>query len=205
MTTKDIRNMSTEEVQAFMKLPEWAAECAERMAQQAQMLAAWKSRQVKQFNALPFVGKAYRSRGRRSADKVTAWAVNPPECTAEAAALGADYAFQFADMVAYSDDAKFCGTGYMLEAVIVGMADAVAKAGPDGRERHIACIRGFAGVLESCASSWLAGWSDSEDARQHQTRLAQLSEVQARMRDNNAASRTRQNKAFTQKLIVGVA
>ena len=87
----------------------------------------------------------------------------------------------------------------------MGMADAMAKAGPDEREQHIACIRGFAGVLESCASSWLAGWSEAVDARQHQTRLAQLSKVQAHMRVNNAASRTRQNKAFTKGLIVGSA
>ena len=117
-----------------MQSPKWAAECAELQAQQAQVLAAWKSRQVKQFNALPFVGKAYRPRGRRSANKVTAWAVDPSECTAEAAALGADYAFQFADIVAYSENAKFCGIGYMLEAVIAGMADAMAKAAPDERE-----------------------------------------------------------------------
>ena len=157
MTTKDIRNMTTDELQAFIDSPEWAVQCAAVDAQQAQELAAWKARPVKRFNALPFVGKAYRSRGRRSANKVTAWAVNPPECTAEAAALGAGLAFEFADMVAYSEDAKFCGTGYMLGAVIVGMADAMATAGPNERERHIACIRGFAGVLESCASSWLAG------------------------------------------------
>ena len=203
MTTKDIRNMTTVELQAFMESPEWVSWWVEMEAQKVHELAAWKARPVKRFNALPFVGKAYRSRGRRSANKVTAWAVNPPECTAEAAALGAGLAFEFADMVAYSEDAKFCGTGYLLEAVIVGMADAMAKAGPDERKQHMACIRGFAGVLESCASSWLAGCSEAEDARQHQTRLAQLSEVQARMRINNAASRTRQNKAFTQGLIVG--
>ena len=171
--SKDIRNMSTEEVQAFMKSPEWASECAARKEQQAQILATWKSRHVKKLNALSFVGKAYRSRGRRSADKVTAWAVNPPACTAEAAALGTGFAFEFADMVAHSQDSKFCGMGYMLGAVIVGMADAMAKAGPDERE-------------------------------QHKTRLAQLSEVQVHMRVNNAASRTRQNKAFTHELITGV-
>ena len=202
--SKDIRNMSTEEVQAFMKSPEWASECAARKEQQAQILAAWKLRHVKKLNALSFVGKAYRSRGRRSADKVTAWAVNPPACTAEAAALGTGFAFEFADMVAHSQDSKFCGLGYMLGAVIVGMADAMAKAGPDEREQHMACIRGFAGVLESCASSWLACHSDSANAEQHKTRLAQLSEVQVHMRVNNAASRTRQNKAFTHELITGV-
>ena len=203
MTTKNTRNMSDEEVMAFVKSLEWAAQCAERKAQQAQILAQWKARHVKRFNALSFVGPEYRSRNRRSAKKVTAWAVNPPECTAEAAALGTGFAFEFADMVAHSQDAKFCGTGYMLGAVIVGMADAMAKAGPDERERHIACIRGFAGVLESCASAWLACHSDSENAEQYQTRLAQLSEVQVHMRINNAASRTRQNKAFTRELIVG--
>ncbi len=119
--------------------------------------------------------------------------------------MGAGFAFEFADMVAYSEDAKFCGTGYLLEAVIVGMADAMAKAGPDERAQHIACIRGFAGVLESCASAWLVGRSEAEDARQHQTRLVQLSEVQTHMRANNAASRTRQNKEFTHRLIAGIA
>ena len=203
MTTKDIRNMTTVELQAFMESPEWVSWWVEMEAQKVHELAAWKARPVKRFNALPFVGKAYRSRARRSANKVTAWAVNPPACTSEAAAFGAGLAFEFAEMVAYSEDAKFCGTGYLLEAVIVGMADAMAKAGPNEREGHIACIRGFAGVLESCASSRLAGCSEAEDAGQHQTRLAQLSEVQARMRINNAASRTRQNKAFTRELIAG--
>ncbi len=77
--SKDIRNMTTVELQAFMESPEWVAWWVETEAQQAQELAAWKARPVMKFNALSFVGKAYRSRGRRSANKVTAWAVNPPE------------------------------------------------------------------------------------------------------------------------------
>ena len=166
--------------------------------------AAWKARPVTKLSTLPFVGKTYRSRGRRSANKVSAWAVKPPECTGEASVLGADYAFQFAAMMKHPENARFCGAGYFLEAVIVGMADALAKATPQDRAQHLACIRGFAGVLEAGASSWLCGGdSDSGNATQHQTRLGHLDLLQQNMRVNNHQSRTEMNAAFTQELITG--
>lgn len=167
---------------------------------------AWKARPVTKLATLPFVGQSYRSRGRRSADKVSAWAVKPPKCGSEAAVLGADYAFQFAAMMKHPENSKFCGTGHFLEAVILGMADTLAGATDKDREQHLACIRGFAAVIEAGASSWLSGLggSDSSNAIQHRERLGHLADLQKNLCINNHLVRRKQNAAFTQDLITGV-
>lgn len=168
--------------------------------------AAWTTRPVTTLSTLPFVGKTYRSRGRRSANKVSAWAVKPPEFPSEAAALGASHAFEFADMMHHAENARICGTGHLLEAVILGMADTLAKATDKDREQHIACIRGFAAVLEASASAWLSGFgnSDSSNATQHHTRLGHLANLQHTLRMNNRWVYRARNEAFRQELITGV-
>ena len=168
--------------------------------------AAWKMRPVKTLATLDSTGKAYRSRGRLSATKMSAWAVKPPKDTSDAAVLGAAHAFEFAAMMRHTENSKFCGTGHLLEAVILGMADTLTKATDKDREQHLACIRGFAAVLEAGASVWLSGFggSDSSNAIQHQTRLGHLADLQRTLRINNRWTHRKQNAALRQELITGV-
>ena len=167
--------------------------------------SAWLARPVATLATLPFVGKTYRSRGRRSVNKVSAWAVKLPKHASEAAALGARYGFEFADLFGHPENAKLCGSGFLLEAVILGMSEALAKATPTDRERHIACIRGFAGILEAGASTWLSGINgDLCNAELHNTRLGHLADIQHQMRVNHAWHRSGKNAAFSKGLIAGV-
>lgn len=121
--------------------------------------------------------------------------------------VGSWLGFEFADMMRHSENAKFCGTGHFLEAVILGMADTLAKATDKDREQQIACIRGFSAVLEVSASAWLSGLVgyDESNATQHQTRLGHLSDIQQSLRANNHWTRRKQNAAYRQELITGVA
>lgn len=189
------------------KYPGFNAEVEAKLARDAATTAAWKLRPVKTLATLDSTGKAYRSRGRRSVNKMSAWAVKPPQCTSEAAVLGASHAFEFAAMMRHAENAKLCGTGHLLEAVILGMADTLAKATDKDREQHLACIRGFAAVLEAGSSTWLSGLggSDSSNATQHQTRLGHLADLQRTLRINNHWTRRKQNAALTQNLIAGGA
>lgn len=188
-------------------VPDFTAYVDAKLARDEEIKTAWQLRPVTTLSTLPFVGKTYRSRGRLSANKVSAWAVKPPQCTSDAAELGASHAFEFAAMMQHAENGKFCGTGHLLEAVILGMADTLAKATDKDREQHMACIRGFAGVLEASASAWLSGFmdSDSSNAIQHQTRLGHLALLQQNLRVNNHWTRRKQNAAFTQELITGEA
>ena len=120
---------------------------------------AYRDRPDLKFSELPFVGKKYRSRNRRSANKVTAWAVKPPADISDGAVMGDSYAMALITMLGRgrNDASPWCGYGIHLERVIEGMADTLATCKPCDRDKHLAVIRGFCSLFECAAMVWIDG------------------------------------------------
>lgn len=145
---------------------------------EAKALTDYRSRPKPKFSELPFVGKKYRSRNRRSADKLTAWAVKP-ELGAMAAVQGFEYARQFMHALhAMNVNGRepWAGYGVSLENIIEGMADTLATCKPSDKYAHLKVIRGFCSVLETAVIEFLDSNSSDEqfNAATYQLRMAHL-------------------------------
>ena len=147
----------------------------------------WRERRRMKFTDLSFVGKEYRSRNRRSADKMTAWAVKSVSTSKEAAAQGVSMGMEFAQ---WNVDSKLSGSGIGLAQVIEGIAERLAKVGPEDYFQERTRLIGFCSVLETYAQLF-AGYacqSDLERATQQAASLANLENWQA-VQIGNAYSR----------------
>jgi len=158
-----------------------ALDAATQEVTNAQTAKQWSERKKVKFTDLSFVGKAYRSRNRRSA-KVTAWAVKTEPFRA-AAAQGVSMAMEFCQ---WTVDAKVAGTGLGLAQIIEGMADRLEKAkGPERWSEQLR-IRGFCSVLETHAQLF-AGHVNQPDltrAQQQAVSMAMLDSWQNTQRSN---------------------
>lgn len=125
-----------------------------------------RARPRPKFTDLSFVGKKYRSRNRRSANKVTAWAVNP---NYKDASTGVDYAWQFMHYLNQLNGTgkNIAGYGGSLAAVIEDMADTLAACkGQQQRDAHLRVIRGFCAPLECSALVYFdSGRGASDDSK----------------------------------------
>lgn len=157
----------------------------ERIANE-QDAQAWRARKLKKFTDLSFVGAAYLSRNRRSADKTSAWAVPTPPSSLtgrqDAVEQGVIQGIEFCQCMV--DNLSNVSGGVYLTEVIMGMADALAKA--DDREGCLARIRGFASVLEAACVIYLTDGSNQPDHRKQQV----------------ATHRTADNQEFAQMIRV---
>lgn len=181
--------------------PEFRAGCAKvkagRLAKQqrdAEVLEAYRARPKPKFSELPFVGKKYRSRNRRSADKSTAWAVKP-ELGEMAAMQGYEYARQFLHHInakAHDELEGGCdpwaGFGVSLENIVLGMADTLASCKPSDKDSHLRVIRGFCSVMEIAAIQALDsfGMDEKFNADTYQIRMAHLDTHKPYVFDCNA-------------------
>ncbi len=166
---------------------------ADQLAQKqrdAQVLEAYRNRPKPKFSELPFVGKKYRSRNRRSADKMTAWAVKP-EPGEVAAIQGFEYARQFMHALsARTTDGRepWAGYGISLENIIVGMADTLSGCKPSDEAAHLKVIRGFCSAMELAAIAFVDSNSADEqfNAATYQLRMAHLDNHKPHVFDCNS-------------------
>ena len=160
---KQFPQHDTPEFRAHMAAVE--SEQAAKKVRDAANVQAYRDRPDLKFSELPFVGKKYRSRNRRSANKVTAWAVNPPATIGDGAVMGAGYAMALITMLGRGRDvaSSWLGYGVTLERVIEGMADTLVTCKPCDRERHLAVIRGFCSLFECAAMVWVDGGRGSPE------------------------------------------
>jgi hypothetical protein len=160
---------------------------AQKEADDAQTAQQWRDRKRVKFTDLSFVGKNYRSRNRRSANKVTAWAVKTPDTNKAAAAQGAAMAVEFCQ---WTVDSPIAGAGRGLFEVIEGMADRLAKAKPRDRWTEETRITAFCSVLE-LHTQLFAGYQSFTDltrAQQQANSLSMLESWQGTQQANVFAS-----------------
>lgn len=170
--------------------PGYKAELARIMAESAQKKAddertaqQWRDRRRVKFTDLSFVGKKYRSRSRRSANKVTAWAVKTPDTHQDAAAQGVAMAMEFCQ---WTVDSLVASTGLGLFEVIRGMAERLAKVQQRDLWREEIRITGFCSILESHASLFAgyAHYTDLTRAQQQANSVSMLASQQGTQQAN---------------------
>lgn len=154
-----------------------------------QALEAYRNRPMPKFSELPFVGKKYRSRNRRSADKMTAWAVKP-ELGAMAAVQGFEYARQLIQSIGTRNSEgkmPWVAYGVHLENIIIGMADTLANCKPDDKNANLTVIRGFCSLMEMAAVDFLDGNTTDEklNAATYARHMARIDEHKPHVYDCN--------------------
>lgn len=141
------------------------ADTAQKKIDDDRTAQLWRDRKRVKFADLSFVGKKYRSRNRRSANKMSAWAIKTPTNLRDAAAQGVSMGMEFCQWIV---DSPHAGSGYGLFEVVKGMAERLAslEGGYDQFGEEVR-IRGLCSVLETYAQLF-AGYPNMPDlARAH--------------------------------------